>query len=127
MHGVMGTVVMLCMVSRVLSSHRILCHRCCYCVAMVGIVLWSHLLHGCGGYHCAMLCCSWGCCMVTVGVVAPCCVGVAMGVTPCSVTVVVAALQGGVMVTVVTPHMVLLYCMVPHSQSLSSWLVVGPQ
>ncbi len=64
-----------------LSSRHILCCRCCHCVAVVGIVLWSCLLHGCSGCYCAVLCCGWGCCMVVVGVVMPCCVAVVMGVS----------------------------------------------
>ena len=93
---------------------------------MVGVMLWLHLLYGRGGCCCTVLCYSWGCCVVAVGVVTPCCVGVMMGVTPHGVAVVVAVLQGGVVVVVVALRVVLLYCMVPHSWSLSSWLVVGP-
>ena len=65
--------------------------------------------------------------MVTVGVVAPCRVTVAMGVTPHGVAVTIAALQGGVMVVVVAPHVVSLYYMVLHLWSPLSWLVVRPQ
>ena len=50
-------------------------------MAVVGIVLRSHLLRGRGGCRRAVLCCGWGCCVVTVGVVTPCCVVVVMGVS----------------------------------------------
>jgi hypothetical protein len=94
---------------------------------MVGVVLQLHLLHGYGGCCHTVLYCGQGCCVVTVGVVAPCHVTVAMGVTPHGVAVTIAALQGGVMVVVVAPRVVSLYCMVPHSWSPLSRLVVGPQ
>jgi hypothetical protein len=56
-HGVIGTVVMPHVMSRVLSlCGHVLCHGCCRYVAMVGIVLRSHLLRGCGGCHHAVFC-----------------------------------------------------------------------
>ncbi len=80
MHGVIGTIVALCMASKALSLCHAWCHGRCHCVAVVGVVLRSCLLHGHSGCHCAMLCC--GCsCWVVVGVIAPCCVAVAMGVS----------------------------------------------
>ena len=52
----MGTVVVPHVMSQALSSHHILCHECCHCVAMVGVVLQLYLLCGCGECHCAVFC-----------------------------------------------------------------------
>src|SRR6266851_4107254 len=88
-HGVTGTVVGLCMVSKVLSSCHVWCCGCCHCVAVVGIVLWSHLLRGHSGCCHTVLCCGGHCrtmlCRGHNGCVMP----------------------GGVVVVVVTPHVVL--------------------
>src|SRR6266851_1420730 len=74
-HGVTGTVVGLCMVSKVLPSCHVWCCGCCHCVAVVGIVLWSRLLRGHSGCRHTVWCCGCGC-HTACGVV---------GVAPCMV------------------------------------------
>jgi hypothetical protein len=113
-------------VLQALSSHNVLCHGCYHCMAMIGIVLQLYLLCGHSGCYHIMLCYGWGYCMVAVGVVVPYCVMVTMGVTSYSVAVMVAMLQGGVVIMVIALCMVLLYCIVPHLQSLLSQSVVRP-
>jgi hypothetical protein len=48
---------------------HILCCECCRCVAAVGVMLWSRLLHGCGGCHRTALSHGRCHCMTVVGVV----------------------------------------------------------
>ena len=80
MHRVMGTVVTLCIMSKALLSCHAWCHECCHCMAVVGVMLQSHLLSGHGGCHHTMLCHGHGC-WVMVGVITLCCVTVRMGVS----------------------------------------------
>jgi hypothetical protein len=69
-------------------DHAAFCHRHCYCVAMVGIILRSYLLHGHSGCCCAMLYCRCCHCMAVVGILLWLCLlhGHMIGViTPCCV------------------------------------------
>jgi hypothetical protein len=80
-HSVMGTVVVPRIMSRALSLRRVLCHGHYHCVAVVGVMLWLHLLRGCGGCCHAVFCVTgtviawlrWASCrMAAVGVTLRC-------------------------------------------------------
>ena len=112
----MGTVVVPRVVSRALSSRRVLSRalsshprfvsRALSFVAAVGVVVRSRLLRGRGGCRRTVLCHGRGCCVAAVGVVAPRGVVVAVGVVaPRGVAIAVVALRG-VVVAVVAPRVV---------------------